>query len=299
VSNTAGASALLFGRACTAQVGSLILTGGAQGFGLRVAFDVKRGVKVTQGVTKPQPNTCDVKIWNLSTSHQKELEQSTVPGSGKKVVPVIISAGYKSRSTQVFAGELRAAHTITDGADDVTELTTGDGDQALTQTRLTIALGPGATARQGIESIVKGLGVGEGNLSKAITLLQSQPLAAQLFAKGVVLKGAAADIMTDFCRSAGLDWSIQNGALQITELGQPVAGLAVLLDSDHGLIGSPTVDTTGLLSCVTEMIPDMFPGTKLSINAKHVQGGFRVLAVRTRGDTFGAEWRHEIEAVRY
>ena len=73
----------------------------------------------------------------------------------------------------------------------------------------------------------------------------------------------------------------------------------MLIDSQHGLIGSPTVNTTGLLSCKTEMIPDMFPGTKLSLNAKDVTGGFRVLSVETSGDTSGNEWGHDIEAMRY
>jgi hypothetical protein len=120
-----------------------------------------------------------------------------------------------------------------------------------------------------------------------------------MFQKGVVLKGQASELMTSFCRSVGLEWSIQNGALQITDLNQPVAGQAVLLDSSHGLIGSPTVDTNGLLSCKTEMIPNLFPGTKLSLNATHVTGGFRVLNVETVGDTSGNEWGHNIEAQRY
>src|SRR5271166_3967413 len=237
MTQSATPGALLFERSCTVQVGTLLIPGGTQGFGLRIAFKVKRGVKVTQGVTKPQPNTCDLKIWNLSLSHQKQLEQSTVPGAGKTVVPVIISAGYQKSAHAIFSGELRAGHTVTDHADSTTELTTGDGDQALTQKRLTIALGKGTTATQGINAILTALGIGQGNLPTAIRLLQAQPLAAQLFAKGVVMKGSASQVMTTFCRSVGLDWSIQNGALQITDLNQPVAGTAVLLDSEHGLIG--------------------------------------------------------------
>lgn len=292
------ASSLLFGRRATVQVGQLLIQGG-QGSELDLSFEVKRGVKVTGAATKPQANTCDLEILNLSPSHRKELETSTVPGKGTKVVPVVISAGYLGRQTVIFSGELRAATTTTDGPRAVTHLTTGDGDQALTQQRLTIALGPGATATQGIKAILAGLGIGDGNLQQGIALLQGQPLAAQLFSKGVCLKGQASELMTDFCRSAGLDWSIQNGKLQITALGQPVAGQAVLLDSDHGLIGSPAVDTTGILSCKTEMIPDVFPGTKLSMNALNVKGGFRVLNVTTKGSTYGNEWGHSIEAARY
>ncbi len=292
-------SSLLFGKACTIQVGSILIVAG-QGTGLDVDFTVHRGVKVTAGSVKPQPNTCDLKICNLSPSHRKELEASTVPGKGTKKVPVQISAGYKARSSVIFSGELRAAHSVPTGDGTiVTELTTGDGDDALTQARLSIALGPGTTATQGVKAILAGLGVGEGNLSSAIKRLQQQALAAQLFSRGVVLKGSAAELMTDFCRSVGLDWSIQNGSLQLTALGQPVQGQAILIDADHGLIGSPTVDTKGILSLETEMIPDVFPGVALSMNATNVKGGYRVISVETHGDTDGEDWGHKIEAARY
>lgn len=294
-------SSLLFQRACTLQVADLLIPAG-QGTGLDVSFVIKRGVKVTAGGQKPQPNTCDLKIWNLSPTHRKQLEQSTIPGAAgaaTKIVPVIVTAGYTARQSVLFSGELRAAHSVTDGADIVTELSTGDGDQALTQQRLSIALGPGAGAVQGLQQLVAALGVGQGNVQKAIALLQATPLAAQLFVKGVCMKGAAADVMSEFCRSVGLDWSIQHGQLQFTALGQPVQGQAILLDADHGLIGSPTVDTKGILSCETEMIPDMAPGRALSLNAVTVQGGFRVLSVETKGDTFGNDWGHAIEAKRY
>jgi hypothetical protein len=298
VSNATLSPTTLFGRRCTVQVGSLLIQAGT-GTGLDLSFTVKRGVKVTAGQTKPQPNTCELTLVNLSPTHRKQLETSTTTSGSKTVVPVVISAGYQGRQTQIFSGELRAATTQTDGPKVTTTLTTGDGDQALAQKRLTIHLGPGANAKQGIQTILTGLGIGQGNLNQAIDLLQSQPLAAQLFSLGVTLKGQAAELMTDFCRSSGLDWSIQNGALQLTQLGQPVAGQAILIDSDHGLIGSPSVDTTGLLSLKTEMIPNMFPGTKLSMNALQVTGGFRVLNVETKGDTFGNDWGHAIEAQRY
>lgn len=291
-------SSLLYGKKATIQVGGLLIETG-DGNGLDVEFRIQRRTKVTQAVQKPQANTCDLTILNLSPSHRKELEASTVPGKGTKVVPVVISAGYKGRQTVYFSGELRAAHSLTDGPTKVTQLTTGDGDKALTQQRLTMALAPGAAAEQALKAIVAALGVGPGNLKKGISLLSANPLSAQLFARGAVLKGPAADIMTDFCRAAGLDWSIQDGALQLTELGEPLQGAAVLLDSDHGLLESPTVDTKGILSCRTEMIPDMFPGRALSMNALDVKGGYRVLSVETRGQTDGNDWGHWIEAVRY
>lgn len=298
--SNANASSLLFGKACVVQVADLKIPAG-NGTGLDVTFSVKRGVKVTHGVTKPQANTCDLSIFGLNPAHRKELEASTIPGKGTTVVPVVISAGYQGRSSVVFSGELRAAHSIPDGEGNiVTELTTGDGDDFLTQARLTIALGPGSSAGAGIDAIVAGLGVvGKGNLQSAKARLAQNALAAQLFSKGVVLKGSAAELMTDFCRSVGLDWSIQNGSLQLTAVGQPMGGQAILIDGAHGMIGTPTVDTKGILSVETEMIPDMFPGVALSMQAANVKGGFRVLSVETSGSTFGDEWGHKLEAARY
>jgi hypothetical protein len=294
----AQAPSLLLQRSCTVTVGSLAIPAG-QGTGLDVSFHVKRGIKITQGARKPVPNTCDLQIWNLSPDHRKAIEQSTVPGAARTVVPVTISAGYAGRVTTIFSGELRAGESTTDGPDIVTQLTTGDGDEALTQARLSIAMGPGTSAAQVLDAIVQGLGVGPGNVATAKQLLASLPNASKFFSKGVVLKGAAADIMSDFCRSTGLAWSVQNGALQVTELGQPVQGQAILIDADHGLVGSPTVDTTGLLRLRTLMLPDLFPGTKLSMNSLTVKGGYAVTYVETIGDTFGDDWCHEIEAERY
>jgi hypothetical protein len=291
-------ASLLYQRACTVTVGGLVIPAG-QGTGLDVSFKVKRGVKISQGQRKPVPNTCDVSIWNLSASHRKQIEQSTVPGAANAPVPVTISAGYQSRVSVLFSGELRPGETVTDGNSLVTQLSSGDGDQALTQARLSLAFAPGASAAQVLQAVVQGLGVGQGNLATALALLNVAPNAGQFFARGVTLKGAAADIMSDFCRSVGLAWSVQNGALQVTQLGQPVQGQAVLVNAQTGLVGSPTVDTDGLLRLRTLMIPDLFPGTKLSMDSVTVKGGFAVTYVETIGDTFGNDWNHEIEAQRY
>lgn len=290
---------LLFGRRATVQVGDLLIDAGG-GTGLDVDFTARRGVKVSKGATKPQPNTCDLSIFNLNADHRKQIEQPTTPGAAKAKVPVVVSAGYRGRQTVIFSGELRAGHSLRNGSTWVTELTTGDGDDALTQTRLSIALSKGSTAEHGIRQILGALGVGEGNLSAGVTRLKEQALAAQLFSRGVVLKGAAAELMTHFCRSVGLEWSIQGGALQLTAIGQPLGGQAIVVDAEHGMLGAPTVDTKGILSVKTEMLPDIAPGVAIAVNALEFTGGFRVLSVETHGDTrAGGEWGHAIEAARY
>lgn len=276
----------LIQRAATLTVGDLSIPAGS-GTGLDIAFTVKRTLKA-------EPNTCDLKIHNLTRDHQKQLAQA------KDGVACILAAGYVGAGQSViFSGELRAGQTVTDGATRTTELSTGDGDKALRQARLSVALGPGSTGADGLKKIAAALGVGSGNLAKAVNLVQSNPALAQYFTKGAVIRGSAAEWMSQICASAGLEWSIQDGALQLLELGAPLSSQAILVDSDHGMVGAPTVDTKGILTVTTLMIPGVKPGVKLSMDAEDVQGGYRVISVESSGDSLGAEWYHRCEAVRY
>jgi hypothetical protein len=283
----------LYPRSCEVQVGS-VLVPADPGTGFHVEFKIKRGVHVTAGSLKPQPNTCSLKMWNLGVSTQQQIAASAgTPG----IVPAVISAGYFGHRATVFNGQLRAANTVTNGDDSITELTTGDGDHALQQ-RLNLSFGKGATSSQVLQAIISALGVGAGNLQNAIALLNASPIGGQLYARGLAMKGSAAEAMTDLCRSAGLAWSIQDGALQVTQLGQPLPGESLLLDSGHGMVGSPTVDTMGILSVTTAMIPGVVPGLTVSIQGSHLQGTYRVIGVETEGDNFENRWFHHIEAVR-
>lgn len=267
--------------------------------GMDVAFTVKKTLK-------PQPNTCDLRIWNLSPNSRKQLEQmsqpsvgiTSTPGTNTKKVPVKIEAGYVGTGrAQIWLGELRAAQTTTDGPDMVTELSTGDGDQAAAA-RLNVSIGAGTGADIAMTKLLKVLGVGQGNLPKAVNLLKSAGM-AQFAVKGFCLKGPAVDQMTDLCRSAGLEWSIQDGQLQVLSLGQPLDGQAIRIAPDAGMIGSPTVDTKGILNVTTLMIPKIKPGVKISMDSQTVKGGYRVISCEYTGDTYGNEWYIKIEADKY
>lgn len=285
----------LYPRSCAVQVGSTIVPADPA-TGLHVHFRIKRGVHVSKTAIKPRANTCDLKLWGLGTSTRAMISQAAASASGVGV-PVIISAGYKDHRSNVFGGQLRAANTVREGPEIILTLTTGDGDKALQQ-RMNVSLGAGTTARAAMQKIVAALGIGAGNLNKALTLIDQSAIAGQLFAQGANLKGSAADIMTDVCRALGLQWSIQDGALMLTQTNQPLAGQIVLVDQDHGMQGSPSLDTRGLLNLKMGMIPGIVPGVQIQVSALEVQGVFNILSVETVGDNYGGEWLHHVEAQR-
>src|SRR6185312_912213 len=98
-----------------------------------------------------------------------------------------------------------------------------------------------------------------------------------------------------------LEWSIQEGQLQVTSLGQPLDGQAILVSAASGMVETPTVDTKGVLSCTTFMIPGIRPGVKIAVDSESISGGFRVISCEYEGQTFGEDspWYIRIEAKRY
>jgi baseplate hub protein gp41 len=297
---TATVSGQLRQRVCHVTVGTLLLEG-TDGTGLDVEFNIRKNLK-------PEPNSCTLKIYNLNADHRNALSQSSTvitgpqspPGTGGVVVPVRIDAGYASGTSQIWLGELRASETKHDGANYTTILTTGDGDKAVTRQRVNVSVGPGTTSATAMRTLLQALGIGTGNLPKALNLLNQQG-SAQLYANGAMIKGLAADHMTDLVRSAGLEWSIQDGQLQVLNVGQPLDGQAILISESAGMVGSPSVDTKGILSFTTLMIPGIKPGIKVSVQTEtpNTSGGYRIIAVEYTGDTLGQEWYCKCEAMKY
>lgn len=282
----------LLNRSCVVTVGTTQVSNIGQQLGLHTWFSVRRSLKAGE------PNTADLRIWGLSDATRKAIDAAAstiVPGVAGKFVPVKIEAGYVGATATIFLGQMRSSQTTIDGPETVTELQTGDGDDAMILARSSAAISAGANALAVAKRLLSDARLSPGNLASVQAVLQ----AAALYRAGVVLKGSSWDLLVDLARGCGLEVSIQNGSAQWTSLGQPLAGQAYSLSSDTGLIGSPTVDTKGVLSFEMLMAPGIAPGVPVVMNAKYVQGLYRVTAVETVGDVAGVEWVHRCEAKRF
>lgn len=252
--------------------------------GLDFAFTVKKSLR-------PEPNTAEVHIINLNRDHRSQLEELTE-------VPVQIEAGYKDATSVLFLGNLRRAISMRDGANIITSISSGDGEKELRKARVNVALIPGTTTDQVLRLVALSLGVGTGNLDKAISTLNFSTV-GNLFTKGTVLSGNAAREMSNLCRSVGLTWSVQNGKLQILPLGQALQGTAIKLTPSTGLVGTPSVDNKGLLKAHMLMAPDVFPGRLLVLESERLTGQFRIETTEHKGDTAGQDWYVDIEGKRF
>lgn len=264
----------LFSRAATLRVETMEISG------LRFAFTVER-------THKKAANTAEVMIWGLSQDTRKALTK-------QDRVRVQLLAGYEGSESQIYAGELRVASSTRQGPDWVTKVESGDGERRVREARINKSFAR-LTFTQMLDELSASLGVGAGNAAELAAKGEFQG-AIRSLTKGTLLRGQSADILDRLARSAGYEWSVQDGQLQFLEVGKALQRTAVSLTPDTGLLGSPEIGENGVLTARSYLQPNIIPGRKVHVRSQQIDGFFRVLKLLHRGDTRGTEWYTDIEA---
>lgn len=226
---------------------------------------------------KAEPNTLRIAISNMNPSNRAALEKA-------KALSTYLEAGYEDGIGQIFLGDVRSTTTSINGPEIDMEFNSGDGSKAIRGQRVNVTFGQQVTVPIVLDYLAKSLGVKPGNLSQAKAALASKGLAT-LFPSGLTLYGNAWRRTQDFARSAGLEISIQDGALLILDVGKSLTGRAVLLTPDTGLIEHPSIDADGIVQFNCLMIPDIRPGVRVQIDSEGVKGFYRVYHCEYKGDT--------------
>jgi hypothetical protein len=239
---------------------------------------------------KPEPNTASVKLYGLAPETRRILE------TPKKLV-LRLEAGYPGSVAQLFLGEVRSAHTTREGPELVTEIATADSAKEMAKARLQMTIGPKVPTAVALKAIAQALGVGMGNVGIVAARLSASGSA--IFGPGSALSGNAERLMTDICRSADLEWSVQDGVIQILDRGTALNEKAVLLSPDTGLVGSPTVDHKGVVSATAFIQPDLRPGRKVAFDSLDFKGGYKIGDCEYTGDTAGNDWYCKMELTKY
>ncbi len=239
--------------------------------------------------TKKEPNTCTLRIYNLNESHREQLSQLKEP-------MVEIEAGYEDDIGLIFKGNVRDVYSVQEGPDWITELSSGDGANAISRSRVNLSFSRGTSLSTAIKKLAEAMNVNIGNA--ALKALQGNFTgASNEFLNGAVFSGRASTEMDGLLKSAGLEWSIQDDELQITKRGEALEGMSVKLTSDTGLIGSPTIGQKGIMHMTSLMNWTIVPARNLYVEAKTVPHGFyRAERCEYVGDTSGQDWYVGIEA---
>ncbi len=240
--------------------------------GLHVRFKVEKSLK-------KDPNTCNITVFNLGPELRASLEKS-------KDTPIRLDAGYGGENTLLFLGRIRTATSTTEGPDIVTTIEGGDGEAQIQKSRVSVSIAPKTPANVIMNMLSSAFGLGAGNSAAFAEKIKDQPL----FPGGTVFTGSASQAMDTITRAAGLSWSVQDGQIQVIHRKDPLEGLAFELSPDSGLVGSPSVDSKGVVNFQSLLMPNMRPGAKVSFKTRHIGGFYRLQKITFDGDFAGLAW---------
>lgn len=250
---------------------------------LDIGFDVTKN-------TSREPNTAEVRIFNLSRSDRATLEAADAPR-------VVLRAGYLADGDPaplLFLGGARRVYSAREGLDIVTTVTASDSGRELLTGRVSRSYAPGSRVTRALRDAVTAAGIGEGNLSDfegAYTMRTG----AAVFADGFVADGPARRVLHALARAAGLRWSVQNGSLQLQRAGQALQSTAPRLTSASGLVGTPTRDEHGKVTAQALLQPGLEPGRRVVLASEEIEGSYEIRQTVYKGTTAGAEWYATME----
>jgi hypothetical protein len=249
---------------------------------LRVVFSIEKRIDA-------QPNTCTVLVYNLNKQSRAEFQ--------RKPLYVTLDVGHDGNLRRIFSGDLRFGSSMYRGTEYETKLTLGDGDRAINHARVNRSFPAGTSAATVLKETAQAMGLRvPKNVADARELLDQ-------FGKGITLHGHASNEMTKILSAKGMQWSLQDGELQILRDTDVRADQAIVItyDGTGSGIESPELappDKPGespRLNAKCLLDSRIRPGGRVMIKSRDLDGLFRVTRVMHEGDTFGEQWTTTIE----
>lgn len=203
----------LFNRAYALTVG----TPGKDGVminDLRVVFNGKASL------TK-SANNATIQVYNLASSTSDLFEIGQV---------VQLQAGYSGQIAPIITGDLVRIENFLDGVDRVCELTVSDSLVPLRDSKTSQSFPPGTKGSTIIAAVAANFG---------LPIRQNVTGADRQLPAGYAFTGRTRNALTEICEFLGLEWSAQQGEIQIINKGASFDKTAVVLQKGSGLIGTP------------------------------------------------------------
>lgn len=266
----------LFNRAVRIVAGSLLIEG------LRVQFKIKK-------TSRKEPNTAEVTIFNLSEQSRAGL---------KRGAKLIVEAGYSTSISQLFSGDARLVDHAHEGPSWLTKIQCGDGERAYRYAVVNESFIPGTSVADVFARVADSTGL---DVADAVRTVRAT--IKEQFTQGYTAFGRGSLEIDRLLKGRGIEWSIQDGRLQVLLDDTATRDSAVLLSPDTGLVGSPehgspeTKKKPQVLKVKSLLQPSLRPGRRVRVESEAITGDFRVLTVTHQGDTHGGDFYSECECV--
>ena len=259
--------------------------------------DLRVQFKVEKNLSK-EPNTAEISITNLSPRSRAEFQ--------RKGVKVMLQAGYADTLATIYVGDVRDTENRREGPDWTTKIQSGDSERAFRHARVNESVKGGVKVPDLIRKLGDAAGLGIGNLEKQANLA----LAGRTVQHGYAVHGTASRELDRLLKAYNLEWSIQDGQLQILAFGQGTDEPVVAISPETGMIGSPemsapekpakpgsqsTAAARGRVLKVKTLIQAINPGRRVVVKSLDHNGIMVAKKVSHSGDTTGGDWYTELE----
>lgn len=266
---------------------------------MRIEFDITKD-------SESEPNENTIKIYNLAPETRKAIEQPDMR--------CVLYAGYEEEHISLLCcGDIAQAYSYHDGADWVTQLFALDGLIEIRDTAVSLGYAGGVSSSQIANDIAAKMGG---------TLVGADNLKTRQWANGFSFYGAARIALNKITAGTGLEWSIQNGELQIVNKRGVTKREGYVLAKDSGLIGYPERTREAAKSKKDDspkkkkeekfsndrqakdgwnvkslLLPMVNPCDKIKLESASVTGWFRVESIKHNGDSFSGDWQSELHLI--
>lgn len=242
---------------------------------LRIEMDIQK-------TSLSSSNKAKFKIYNFSD----QSRQSYVKG-----LQFTLNAGYQNIVDTIFVGNIssrvmqeRKGNLI------ITSFECGDGEQELYSNYINNTYPKKTPAQKIITDLVSGLGLSVGVVSG---------LQNVIYNNGFIASGGIKQILDRMLKKQNLEWSVQNGQVQIIPIKSHNGDTAVVVNQTTGLIGVPSKADGGdsIVTFSSLMNPKLVPGVPVQLTSDLFSGIFKVKNAHFDADSHGPKWQVTCECV--
>lgn len=207
-----------------------------------------------------------------------------------------LSVGYDNQMQTLFVGGVAKTKTERQGPDIVTTLEMGDGEASIQNVIFDKTYGANTLLTQVLTDLCQAMQLPSTTSPKTVDFNVALGMPLYRFSKGFTAHGPARDTLNSLCQTFGLEWSMQNYALQIVPLKNHTGQTAEVLSPKTGLIGVPSFDgTVATFTCLLN--PRLAPGRLVAVKTGNLNGFFKIRKGKWTGDSHGQAWVCELEAI--
>lgn len=268
-------------------------------------------LRVTFNITRPNtayPATAIVKVFNLNKETENKLRQY-------EFKQIVIVAGYKDNSSQIFSGQIQYTYSGRENATDTyVVIQSAEGDQAYNEAVVSQTIASGYTQDIVDKALMKD--IGKYGIFVGLRGEQDKTIAP----RGKVLFGMHRDEMTSFAKQNKADWRYSGNSIEVVPKDNYIN--EIILHYDSGLIGTPEQTIGGGINVMCMINADIKPGTlihldnaginlaglsnkEIGMTGSHegsveqpspldIDGDYKVINVSYFGDTRGNSWYQQL-----